>query len=115
MPNRDDGPVASGTDGTGDPGRRVQVEQVHYDREGDAELAAVIVSAVADAKGVNPLDYTEMPPLYESVDAEMLEGTLFGHAEAGNDPEGTSEVRFEYEGYEVVVRSDGWILVTERR
>jgi hypothetical protein len=96
-----------------------QVEQRCYDADGDADLATVLVEAVAAAKDVEPLDSESMPPLYEFTDAESIEETLFGPP--GTETERTSRERrneesvvtFRYEELGVAVHSDGWIHVYE--
>ncbi|WP_162224377.1 HalOD1 output domain-containing protein [Halorussus amylolyticus] len=97
-----------------DSADRRQVEQARYDPESDRELATVVVFAIADAKGVDPLDGT-MPPLYDTIDAEALEDTFFGSTAPNTDREELGVVSFHYDGYRVVVRSDGSIRVTESR
>lgn len=99
-------------DGYVDTEKWVQVHQSHYDPTGDGEFVATLVSAVADAKGVDPLDYREMPPLYDSFDTEALEEALFRHPWVD---EGIGTMTFGYNGYRVVLRSDGWMFVYEPR
>jgi hypothetical protein len=89
----------------------VQVTQLKYDREG--ELATALVKAIAEAKGVDPLDHAQMPPLYESVDAQALEETFFGPSGADTDREEAGTITFRYNGYTILLRSDGWIFVYE--
>jgi hypothetical protein len=86
----------------------VEVVRRHYDPESDFDLTSVLVSAVADAAGVEPAAL-DGPPLYESVDATALESTLF-------EGEGASDcsVDFRYLDYRVVVDGDGRIRVYER-
>jgi hypothetical protein len=91
------------------------VEQAHYDREGDRELATALVTAIADAKDVDPLDSAAMPPLYESLDVAALEATFFGPSGAGPDHQEDGLVTFHYTGYKVALRDDGWIFVYEPR
>jgi len=61
-----------------------------------------IVMGIAERKGVNP---TQMPPLYEMVDPEALDG-LFQNEQSG-------QVMFEYAGYEVIVHGNGYIDIHE--
>ena len=91
----------------------VQVEQAHYDRSTDGELVTKLIYSIADAKGVDPLDHTELPPLYESVDAQALEESFFGPPGAGTQRDEPGAVAFRYAGYKVVLRADGWISVYE--
>jgi hypothetical protein len=63
-----------------------------------------VVLAVADAAGIDPID---LPPIYDIVDPDALDG-LFGAA-GGRRLDG--EVSFRYYGYLVTVRSDGGLTV----
>jgi len=98
-----------------DTGQWEKIHQGHYDREEDGELVTELVFIIGEAKGVDPLDHTEMPPLYQSIDIQVLEETFFGPlgADTIRDEEGT--VTFMYDGYKVSLRSDGWIFVYETR
>lgn len=93
----------------------VQAHQVHYDRERGEELSTVLTYTIAEAQGVDPLDYTQMPPLYETIDAQALEETFFGPYGANTPREQTGVVTFKYNGYKVALRADGWIFVYEPR
>lgn len=68
-------------------------------------LSATVVSAVADAKGVDPL---ELEPLYKAVDADALDA-IFSHAD-GDDT--ALSVSFSMAGCQVVVRGAGEVVVT---
>lgn len=92
----------------------MQVHQSHYEHTGDGEFVAALVSAVADAKGVDSLDYDEMPPLYDSFDTETLEGAFFSRSSEATQEE-IGMMSFAYNGYKVALRSDGWIFVYEPR
>ncbi|MFB6302497.1 MAG: HalOD1 output domain-containing protein [Haloferacaceae archaeon] len=72
-------------------------------RRGDIGVA--VVQAVADAKGVDPGALT--PPLGHVINPDALD-RLF---DARNPT--TGHVTFQYSGYEVTVRSDGQIRVTD--
>jgi hypothetical protein len=65
-----------------------------------------IVEAVAERKGVPSLRL--QPRLYDAVDTDALETILDGASSGSNTP---VEVRFEYAGYSVTVRSDGTLAV----
>ncbi|WP_373189640.1 HalOD1 output domain-containing protein [Halolamina sp.] len=93
----------------------VQVNQAHYDREDDGELVSALVMAIAEAKDVDPTDHTEMPPLYQSVDAAALEQTFFAPSKTGVEHQDGGLVTFQYNGYKVALRTDGWISVYEPR
>jgi len=103
------------TQETIDDDQWVQVHQAHYDRESDRELVTALVTAIAEAKDVDPIDDPEMPPLFESLDAAALERTFFGSP--GTDPRHRDGglVTFHYTGYKVALRADGWIFVYESR
>ena len=60
-----------------------------------------VIEAVAEAKGVDPLD---LPPLYKFVDPCALERVF---APTRTSPRATGRVTFEMDGCEVVVESDG--------
>jgi len=98
-----------------DPDQWVQVHQTQYDRESDRELATALVRAIAEAKGVDPLDSAEMPPLFESIDAAALEDTFFGPPGADTGHQDGGIVTFRYTEYKVALRADGWIFVYEPR
>ena len=75
--------------------------------DSQAPLSAVVVQAVADAEGVDPIELQR--PLYEAIDPDALDA-LFG----GSDPDATTlpgRVEFAYHGYTVVARSDGTVLI----
>lgn len=93
----------------------VQVEQGHYDRETDGELATELILLIAEAKGVDPIDQRELPLLYDAIDAQSLEETFFGPSGVGTKRDEAGSVTFMYDGYKVSVRSDGWIFVYEKR
>lgn len=61
-----------------------------------------IVKAIAQAKGVDPL---ELPALYEVVDPEVLDAVFKGG--------GFSFVQFTFCGYEVIVASGGQIILQD--
>ncbi len=94
----------------------VQVNQLHYDREENRELATALVYAIAEAKDVDPTNRAEMPPLYDSIDAQSIEETFFGPPGVNNHQrEQSGAVTFMYDGYKVALRADGWIFVYEPR
>ena len=71
---------------------------------GDESTSTAVVSAVADAKGVDPLD---LEPLYEVVDGDALDAMFAGH-----DGSSSLELRFSMAGCEVVVRGEADVSVT---
>jgi hypothetical protein len=86
---------------------RSQVGQRQFDPATEGELTSAIVCAVAEAEGVDPVEIGS-PPLYESVDVCSLDDVLFGSR--GSAP-AEGRVAFEYHGYLVAVRADGWVRV----
>jgi len=96
------------------PGRMglEQVTRRLYDPAGDVALVTEIVYALADARNVSPTDLTS-PTLYECVDVESLEATLFDGKEGPSSRRGSGTVTFQYADYVVTVWSDGWIEVSE--
>ncbi|QLD91194.1 hypothetical protein HWV07_07185 [Natronomonas salina] len=71
----------------------------------DESVSETVVTAVADAKGVDPLD---LDPLYDSIDPDALD-SLFGHAGAGSS---IAKLSFEMADCEVLVRGSGEVVVT---
>lgn len=74
--------------------------------DGPSQALLLALAAERDA------DPAALPPLYSVVDADALDG-LFGRSELSGDPVNGS-VRFDYAGYEVVVRSNGRGYLYER-
>jgi len=89
-----------------------QVTQRHYDPEGNEELTTVIVYAIADARGVSPIE-VKSPPLYEVVDVPAIENTFFGPDVAGESRQSVGTVEFQYTNYLIQVESDGWVQLYE--
>ncbi|PSP78477.1 hypothetical protein BRC81_08010 [Halobacteriales archaeon QS_1_68_20] len=77
----------------------------------DARISEKVVEAVADAEGTSPLDLR--PPLYRVVDPDALDKLFSPPSLEHGQPDG--EVTFEYRGYEVTVRADGSVSVTDER
>jgi len=61
---------------------------------------------------IPPTELTS-PTLYECVDVEALEATLFGGKGGSSSRQGSSTVTFQYADYVVTVTSDGWVEVDE--
>lgn len=72
-------------------------------------LVSRIVEKVADSEGVDPTEL--QPPLYEVIEPDAL-NAVFADAESDVSRE-DGRVEFTYCGYQVVVRSDGQVSVTE--
>lgn len=73
---------------------------------GGEEISTAVVSAVADAKGVDPL---ELDPLYDVVDADALDA-IFGPTEG--EAARAATLTFRMAGCRVVVRGTGEVSVT---
>ena len=70
-------------------------------RELQRPLSAVVVEAVAEEEGVEPVDLRD--PLFDEINPDALDA-LFRNV--------TGHVVFEYHGYEVKVDSNGKVDVT---
>lgn len=83
------------------------IADTEYDPESDDSLVPVIVEALAEATGKDPL---ELPPLYEHVDAEALNQLFAGHRKT---VAGDAVLSFTVEKWNVFVRADGRIRVCD--
>lgn len=90
-----------------------QVVQASYDAAETGGLTTTIVYAVAEAAGVEPRAI-KSPPLYDVVDTAALEAAFFRPRPDATDDEEPASTAFVYRGFRVEVRSDGWVLVSER-
>lgn len=101
----------------GDPGSVegtwTQVAQRHFDPDGEELLTYVVVSGIADARGVAVRD-VRSPPLYDVVDVAAVETALFGDGERARRDSDVGAVEFGYEELHVTIQSDGWVRVYER-
>lgn len=88
------------------------VEQCAYDPEGPDDLTTVIIEAVAAAEGVDLRNVMD-PPLYGVVDTSAIEDSFFGPKDDGEQRGTVGSVVFEFRGFQVTVRSDGWVGVAE--
>jgi hypothetical protein len=104
MPTKADG---GDEDGPADDARQLLAQQ-HYDQEDRVSLSTVVVTAIADARGVDAVDVRE-PVLHDVVDVEAVESLLFGTSTNGDRDRTDGAVTFEYDRTEVVVRSNGWV------
>ncbi|QRV17800.1 hypothetical protein JMJ58_22475 (plasmid) [Haloterrigena salifodinae] len=75
----------------------------NWDADTDNTPVYAVVSAVAEAEGVDPVD---LPPLYETIDPEALNDLL-----SSRDDSTVATVEFEYAGYAVTVRGEGMVTV----
>lgn len=73
------------------------------------DVSRTVVEAVAEAKGIDPLELT--PPLYEVIDPDALD-QVFAASQTNGRMNG--QVTFSYNEYEVTVCGDGYISVKER-
>lgn len=73
---------------------------------GDEAVSQQVIEAVADAKGVDPLD---LPPLYDSIDPDALDA-LFSHADSSSS---ITELSLQIAGCEVLVRGNGEVTITD--
>ena len=89
------------------------IEQRAYDPIADPDLTTVVIEAVAAAEGVAPTSITE-PPLYEVVDIAAVKDALFGAMDPDARAVTSGSLDFEYRGYRITVRGDGWVHVAER-
>lgn len=72
----------------------------------DGQISETVVTAVAEAKGVDPLS---LEPLYTAIDSDAL-NQIFDPS-VGSPPTAL-EVSFSVEGCQVVVQGDGEVTVT---
>lgn len=78
-----------------------------FDPESEPSLSVRIVTAVADAKGV---DVTTLEPLGDAIDIDRVHRAI---TTVQDNPEGTARISFVYENYLVTVTSKGTIELTE--
>ena len=72
----------------------------------NGQISETVVTAVAEAKGVDPLD---LKPLYDVIDPDAL-NRMF-RPSAGSPP-AVMELSFSMAGCKVVVHGDGEVVVT---
>lgn len=68
------------------------------------EISQQVIEAVATKEGEHPVELEQ--PLYDAVDPDALDVLFSG-------PKQPETVRFTYLGYEVLIRGDGTIDVTD--
>jgi hypothetical protein len=78
---------------------------IQHDFEGDQLLSTTVISAVADANGVQPLD---LPPLYETIDPDTLDSLFRQTTESGGVPD---QITFTHSDCTVTVHDDGTVIV----
>jgi hypothetical protein len=107
----------SGTTGAAEPsidadGHWRQVAQRPFDPAAGESLTVVVVSTIADAMGVEPIE-VQSPPLFDVVDIAALEDAYFANGKTTEGRDSTGSATFKYNDYLVAVRSDGWVQVSE--
>lgn len=75
----------------------------NWDADTENTPVYAVVSAVAEAEGVDPVD---LPALYETIDPEALNDLFL------SDPGTAITVEFRYAGYSVTVRGGGTVEVS---
>jgi hypothetical protein len=85
------------------------MSQVQTAAEATHDISEAVVLAVAEAKGVDPLELT--PPLYDVIDPDALEH-IFTPISTENRMK--AQVSFVYTGYKVTVFGDGSVTVEEQ-
>jgi len=87
------------------------LHKVWYDPASDQSLAVTIVQAVATLEEES-MDTLHQSPLHESVDIDAVETLLF-RPETDLRGSETSTVTFRYRGYQITVRGDGLLRLSE--
>jgi hypothetical protein len=98
--------TTEGDDSVAAEGSRV-VHSRAADRDDETQPSIAVVEALAEAKGIEPVEMGET--LYEAVDPDALD-RLFDDCA---DDEVTGRVVFELGAHEVTVQSNGDILVRQ--
>ncbi|WP_178915566.1 HalOD1 output domain-containing protein [Natronomonas gomsonensis] len=83
------------------------VVDAEYDSESDSSATEAIISALAEAVGVEP---TNLPPLFDYVDPDAL-NALFEPSDSATN--GDTLLSFQVDTWNVFVRSDGRIRVCD--
>jgi hypothetical protein len=83
------------------------VVDAQYSSESDQSPAEVIVDALAEAAGVDPL---ELPPLYDFVDYDTL-NRLFQKHDRATDTDAI--LSFRIEDWNVFIRTDGRVRICD--
>lgn len=92
-----------------------QVKRAQWDPECIDELVTTVTLAVAEAKGVDPLDHEALPQLYEAIDLHSVENSVCEPEPISTDQSEASEMHFFYAGHKIHVGTDGWVRVYERQ
>ncbi len=83
------------------------VVDASYNADNDRSPSEVIIEALAEAAGSDPV---ELPPLYEFVDPDALDA-LFDRHDGAEDAEAL--ISFKVDTWNVFVRADGRIRVCD--
>jgi len=83
------------------------VVDAHYDQEHDESINQVLTDALADAKGVDPVD---LRPLYDFFDPEALSNQVDTH---GEEFKADTIISSRFEKWNVFVHDDGLIRVCD--
>ncbi|WP_178915496.1 HalOD1 output domain-containing protein [Natronomonas gomsonensis] len=83
------------------------VVDAEYESGSDVSPTEVIIEALAEAAGIDPI---ELPPLYEFVDPDALDH-LFGEHDGAAHADAL--LSFQVETWNVFVRADGCIRVCD--
>jgi hypothetical protein len=81
----------------------VRVDTMISEADQRTPISTTVVEAVAAVEDTDPLDLDQ--PLFDVVDAEALDAVTASATDVS--------VEFEYQGHDIVVRSDGTVLVDE--
>ncbi|MFC6719066.1 HalOD1 output domain-containing protein [Natrialbaceae archaeon GCM10025810] len=87
--------------------RCTPVVDAKYGPENNRSPTEVIIYALAEAAGVDPL---ELPPLYEYVDGDAVD-SLFDEHDGANDT--NALLSFRVQNWNVFVRADGRVRVCD--
>lgn len=82
---------------------------VVLDVSDDSSASTAVVSAIADAEGISPLDVR--PPLASVIDSDALDRLVASMTGWTDEPSGV--VEFMYNGYVVSVTGNGVVSVNE--
>lgn len=90
-------------------------ESFVYEVAAEESLSEGVVEAVASEAGYDAVPPADpemegvLEPLFSVVDPDALDSVFGGSDDGADAPRG--EVTFDYHGYEVTVRSEGWIAL----
>lgn len=84
------------------------MERQRYEERADSDISTAVVLAVARASGTDPM---ELPPLYDHVDPDALDALVAHNTE--RSAQTNLAITFLFTGYEVTIRADGEIIVSE--